>query len=106
LKQSRRYFHVISYRVEYEIWAEEGRSGFGGRHFPKRGNRPGGRISIALVSPCRRDSRFDKGRQRVEQYGISAIGGSAAAGFWPSLGAFIFWQRGMLADYRPAGLAC
>src|SRR5437660_549856 len=48
----------------------------------------------------------DKGRQRVGKHGISAIGGSAAASvFGLALGAFIFWQRGMLADYRPAGLA-
>ena len=47
-----------------------------------------------------------KGRQRVEEHGISAIGGSAAALVLSlALGAFIFWQRGMLADYRPAGLA-
>ncbi len=47
-----------------------------------------------------------KGRQRVEEQGISAIGGSAAASVLSlALGAFIFWQRGMLADYRPAGLA-
>ncbi len=47
-----------------------------------------------------------KGRQRVEERGISAIGGAAAAAaFGLALGAFIFWQRGMLADYRSAGLA-
>src|ERR1051326_2298598 len=46
-----------------------------------------------------------KGRQRVEEYGISAIGGSAAVSVLSvALGAFIFWQRGMLADYRPSGL--
>jgi hypothetical protein len=39
LKQSRRYFQVLSYTVGYEILAEEGRSGFGGGHFPKRRNR-------------------------------------------------------------------
>ena len=42
-----------------------------------------------------------KGRQRVEEHGISAIGGSAAASVLGlALGAFIFWQRGILADYR------
>src|SRR5213595_2330301 len=46
-----------------------------------------------------------KGRQRVEEHGISAIGGSTAASVLGlALGAFIFWQRGMLADYRPVGL--
>src|SRR5216117_3787607 len=46
-----------------------------------------------------------KGRQRVEEHGISAIGGSAAASVLSlALGAFIFWQHGMLADYQPAGL--
>src|SRR4029077_7165749 len=38
--------------------------------------------------------------------GISAIRGSAAASILGlALGAFIFWQRGMLADYRVAALA-
>src|SRR5438876_2725965 len=47
-----------------------------------------------------------KGRHRVEEHGISAIGGSAAASVLSlALGAFIFWQRGMLADYRQPGLA-
>src|SRR5438034_1308813 len=47
-----------------------------------------------------------RGRLRVEENGISAIGGSAAtAAFGLALGAFIFWQRGMLADYRLGGLA-
>src|SRR4029453_15832200 len=47
-----------------------------------------------------------KGRQRVEEHGISAIGGSTAALVLSlALGTVIFWQRGMLADYRPAGLA-
>src|SRR5947199_4961181 len=46
-----------------------------------------------------------KGRQRVEEHGISAIGGSTAASVLGlTLGAFIFWQRGMLAYYRPVGL--
>src|SRR5205823_1564953 len=47
-----------------------------------------------------------KGRQRVEEHGISVIGGSAAASVLGIvLGTLIFWERGMLADYRPAGLA-
>src|ERR1700745_3204369 len=46
-----------------------------------------------------------KGRQRVEEHGISAIGGSTVASVLGlAFGAFIFWQRGMLADCRPAGL--
>ena len=47
-----------------------------------------------------------KGRQRVEERGISAIGGSAAALLLSVvLGAFVFWARGMLGDIRPAGVA-
>ena len=47
-----------------------------------------------------------KGRQRVEEHGISAIGGSVAALILSVvLGAFIFWARGMLGDNRPAGIA-
>src|SRR6266567_2677864 len=47
-----------------------------------------------------------RGRPRVEEHGISAIGGSATGSVLSlALGAFIFWERGMLADYRPAGLA-
>ena len=47
-----------------------------------------------------------RGRPRVEENGLSAIGGSAAtAAFGLALGAFIFWQRAMLADYRLGGLA-
>src|SRR4029077_11611992 len=47
-----------------------------------------------------------KGRQRIEEHGISAIGGSAVA-FIVSvvLGALIFWACGMLGDNRTAGLA-
>src|SRR5437868_5087208 len=46
-----------------------------------------------------------KGRQRVEEHGISVIAGSTAASVLGlALGAFIFWQHGMLADYRPVGL--
>src|SRR5256886_5745292 len=43
-----------------------------------------------------------KGRQRVEEHGISAIAGSAVASL--ALGAFVLWERGMLADYAPTGL--
>src|SRR6184192_678077 len=47
-----------------------------------------------------------RGRPRIEENGISATGGSAAAAaFGLALGAFIFWQREMLADYRLGGLA-
>src|SRR6266478_5495254 len=47
-----------------------------------------------------------KGRQRVEEHGISAVGGWAAALILSVvLGVFILWARGMLADYRPGGLA-
>src|SRR5438874_518421 len=46
------------------------------------------------------------GRPRAQQNGISAIGGSpATAAYGLALGAFIFWQRAMLADYRLGGLA-
>ena len=46
-----------------------------------------------------------KGRQRVEEYRISAIGGSAAASVLSlALGAFVLWQRGVLAYYRSTGL--
>src|SRR6266513_5716599 len=44
-----------------------------------------------------------RARLRVEEHGISAIGGSAAASVLSlALGAFIFWQRGMLGNHRPA----
>jgi cyclic beta-1,2-glucan synthetase len=47
-----------------------------------------------------------RGRPQVEEYGVSAIGGVvAAAAVGLAIGAFIFWQRGMLADYRPGALA-
>src|SRR6266481_5043891 len=47
-----------------------------------------------------------KGRQRIEEHGISAIGGSAAALILSVvLGVFIFWERGMLGDNRLAGVA-
>src|SRR5947208_1254201 len=47
-----------------------------------------------------------RGRPRIEEHGISAIGGSATGSVLSlALGAFIFWELGMLADYRPAGLA-
>ncbi|PYJ67388.1 MAG: hypothetical protein DME76_15345, partial [Verrucomicrobia bacterium] len=46
------------------------------------------------------------GRRRVEEYGISAIGGAAAASvFGLAIGALMFWQRGILADFRPGMLA-
>src|SRR6266487_6768593 len=44
-------------------------------------------------------------RPRVEEYGVSAVGGAAAASAVVlAVGAFIFWQRGILADYRPGVL--
>ena len=47
-----------------------------------------------------------KGRQRLEEQGISAIGRSAAASVLGlTAGAFILWESGMLADYPRAGLA-
>src|SRR6266480_189569 len=46
------------------------------------------------------------GRLRVDEQGISAIGGAAtAAAVSLALGAFMSWQRGMLTDYQAAGLA-
>ena len=46
------------------------------------------------------------GRQRVEEHGISAIGGSVAALILSvALGVFILWARGMLGDYWTAALA-
>src|SRR5436309_1114404 len=47
-----------------------------------------------------------KGRQRVEEQGISAIGGSAAVSVLSlALGAFIFWERGTLGNFPPSELA-
>src|SRR6478752_4849808 len=47
-----------------------------------------------------------KGRQRIEEHGISAIGGSAASLIVSVvLGALIFWAYGMLGDNRPAWVA-
>src|SRR5436190_17636000 len=47
-----------------------------------------------------------KGRQRVEEHGISAISGSAAALILSVvLGAFIVWACGVLGDNWPAGVA-
>src|ERR1041385_5271783 len=43
-----------------------------------------------------------KGRQRLEEHGISAIAGLAAASL--ALGAFVVWERGKLADHAPTGL--
>jgi len=46
-----------------------------------------------------------KRRPRIEEYGVSAIGGAAAASAVAlAIGAFIFWQRGLLADYSPGVL--
>ncbi|PYI99121.1 MAG: hypothetical protein DME98_01820 [Verrucomicrobia bacterium] len=46
------------------------------------------------------------GQSRVEKYGISTIAGAAAiSAFSLATGAFMFWQRGILADYRPGVLA-
>jgi cellobiose phosphorylase len=42
------------------------------------------------------------GRPRVEEYGISAIGGAAAgSAFGLGIGALMFWQSGIFAGYRP-----
>ena len=47
-----------------------------------------------------------KGRPRVEEHAVSTIDGVATAlAFGLALGAFILWWRGILADYRPVGLA-
>jgi hypothetical protein len=47
-----------------------------------------------------------EGRTRVEEYGVSAIGGAAAASaVGVAIGEFIFWQSGILADSRPGVLA-
>src|SRR5437763_2941766 len=70
-----------------------------GRAVLKNLHRTQFRRASAIHAPAR-------GRPRVEENVISAIGGSAAtAAFGLALGAFIFWQRGMLADYRLGGLA-
>src|SRR4029434_9765024 len=89
------------------------------RFWPKKGNRVlvvgifqsvgAGRAALQNLHRARfrRSAAIHvsaKGRQRVEEHGISAIGGSTAASVLGlALGAFIFWQR-MLADYRPVGL--
>src|SRR5690349_18932741 len=47
-----------------------------------------------------------EGRPPIEQSGVSAIGGATVAGVVGLvLGAIVFWQRGILADYRPGLLA-
>src|ERR1700730_16561641 len=91
------------------------------RFWPKKGNRvlvvgifQSVEVGRAVLQNLRR-ARFrraaaiyssPKGRQRVEERGISAIGGSAAALILSVvLGAFIFWARGMLGDNRLAGVA-
>jgi cyclic beta-1,2-glucan synthetase len=44
---------------------------------------------------------LDGGGRRVEEYGVSAIGGAtAASAVGLAIGAFVFWQHGILADYR------
>jgi len=46
------------------------------------------------------------GRQRVEEYGISAVGGAAAGlAFGLGIGALMFWQSGIFAGYRPEMMA-
>jgi cyclic beta-1,2-glucan synthetase len=46
------------------------------------------------------------GRPRVEEYGVLAIGGAAAASaVGLAIGAFIVWQCGILENYRPSMLA-
>ena len=48
-----------------------------------------------------------KGRQRVEEHGISAIGGSTAASVLSvALGAFIFWQRECWPITGQSGWSC
>src|SRR6187551_840434 len=47
-----------------------------------------------------------KGRPRIEEHGISALGGSVAALIVSVLlGAFIFWARGTLDDHWPSKVA-
>jgi len=47
-----------------------------------------------------------EGRPRVKQCGVSAIAGATVAStIGLVLGAVVFWQRGILADYRPGALA-
>src|SRR5438132_6593427 len=46
------------------------------------------------------------GRPRVEEYGVSAIGGAAvSSAVGLAIGALIFWQLGIPPDYRPGMLA-
>src|SRR6266496_2578415 len=46
------------------------------------------------------------GRTRVEEYGVSAIGGAAAASaLGLAIGEFIFWRSGILASSRPGVVA-
>ena len=43
-----------------------------------------------------------EGRTRVDEYGVSAIGGAAAGlAIGLALGALVFWQWGLLPNYRP-----
>src|SRR6476660_1840084 len=50
--------------------------------------------------------RGTSGRPRIEKHRISAIVGAAAASaITVALGGVIYLQRGILADYRPGGVA-
>jgi cyclic beta-1,2-glucan synthetase len=51
-------------------------------------------------------SSSPKGRVRVDEHGISAVGAAIGASIIStSVGAIVFWERGMFVRYRPAGLA-
>src|SRR6476620_663844 len=64
-------------------------------------NRPRARFRRAAAI-----SASTNGRYRIEEHGISAIGGSAAALIVSVvLGALIFWACGRLGDKRPAWVA-
>src|SRR6266446_6824963 len=65
-----------------------------GRAVLKNLHRAGFRRVAAIHASAKR-------RPRIEEYGVSAIGGAAAASVVAlAIGAFIFWQRGILTDYR------
>ena len=95
-------------RIVYETLAEESRSRFGGRHFPRPGT------GEAVLKNLHR-ARFGRaavihasgrGRPRVEEYGVPAIGAAAAASaVGLAIGAFIFWRCGILTDYQPGVVA-
>ena len=91
------------------------------RFWPKNGNRvlvvgifQSVKVGRAMLQNLHR-ARFRRtaaiyssanGRQRVEEHGISAIGGSIAALILSVvLGVFILWSRGMLGDNRPVEVA-